>query len=208
VCPVQKEFFSNNKKTDMIAIVKYNAGNISSVKNAVNRLGFDCIITDDESEINAAQKVVFPGVGQAFKAMQYLQSRNLDRLIKSLTQPVLGICLGQQLMCRYSEEGSVDCMGIFDVDVKKFPSTQKVPHIGWNTIYGMKEELFEGLKSEEDVYYVHSYYCETGPDTIAETRYILPFSAAMKKDNFYTTQFHPEKSSDVGERILLNFLML
>ena len=192
----------------MIAIIKYNAGNISSVKNAVNRLGFECVITDDETQILSAQKVIFPGVGHASTAMQYLKSSKLDQLILRLRQPVLGICLGQQLMCRFSEEGNTICMGIFDADVKKFPAGDRVPHMGWNSIYNMNSLIFNGLQEEEDVYYIHSYYCELGSNSIAETKYILPFSAAMQKDNFYATQFHPEKSSAVGEKILLNFLKL
>jgi len=192
----------------MIAIIKYNAGNIKSVQNAIRRLGFDCQVTDDRDTILAADKVIFPGVGEASSAMQYLLAHQLDELIKSLTQPTLGICLGQQLMCSYSEEGDTACLGIFDARVKKFPSTELVPHMGWNNLEDLKGPLFEGITPEDNVYFVHSYYAETSNETIATCNYILPFSAAMQKDNFYATQFHPEKSAGVGERILKNFLEL
>lgn len=193
----------------MIAILRYNAGNITSVSNALERLGFDCIITDDAREIRSADKVIFPGVGEASSAMNYLRERNLDTLIPSLTQPVLGICLGQQLMCTYSEEGSTTCLGIFNTAVKKFPATGIVPHMGWNNLKQVNDSpLFNGVGQDEDVYFVHSYYCEGSEHTIAECDYILPFSAAMQKGNFYATQFHPEKSAQVGEKILANFLTL
>lgn len=192
----------------MIAIIKYNAGNIKSVQNAIRRLGFDCQVTDDRDTILAADKVIFPGVGEASSAMQYLLAHQLDELIKSLTQPTLGICLGQQLMCSYSEEGDTACLGIFDASVKKFPSTELVPHMGWNNLEDLKGSIFEGITPEDNVYFVHSYYAETSNETIATCNYILPFSAAMQKDNFYATQFHPEKSAGVGERILKNFLEL
>jgi glutamine amidotransferase len=193
----------------MIAIIKYNAGNITSVKNAVERLGFDCIVTDDEQQIRNADKVIFPGVGEASSAMSYLRERGMDKLITSLTQPVLGICLGQQLMCKFSEEGNTTCLGIFDVEVKKFPATDIVPHMGWNCLRPRNESsLLKDISENDDVYFVHSYYCELSENTIAECDYILPFSAAMQKDNFYATQFHPEKSASVGERILKNFLEL
>jgi glutamine amidotransferase len=193
----------------MIAIIQYNAGNITSVKNAVERLGFECIVTEKEQEIRQAAKVIFPGVGEASSAMNHLQARGLDKLITSLQQPVLGICLGQQLMCQFSEEGNTPCLGIFEVLVKKFPPEDLVPHMGWN-ILTMKTHnpLFQGISVQDDVYFVHSYYCELSAYTIAECDYILPFSAAMHKDNFYATQFHPEKSASVGERILKNFLQL
>jgi len=192
----------------MIAIIKYNAGNIKSVQNAIRRLGFDCQVTDDRDTILAADKVIFPGVGEASSAMQYLLAHQLDELIKSLTQPTLGICLGQQLMCSYSEEGDTACLGIFDASVKKFPSTELVPHMGWNNLEDLKGSIFEGITTVDNVYFVHSYYAETSNETIATCNYILPFSAAMQKDNFYATQFHPEKSAGVGERILKNFLEL
>lgn len=192
----------------MIAIIKYNAGNITSVKNAIERLGFECIVTDDEQQIRSADKVIFPGVGEASSAMNYLRERQLDKLINSITQPVLGICLGQQLMCKFSEEGNTNCLGIFDVQVKKFPATDIVPHMGWNSLTKLKSPLFIGINESNDVYFVHSYYCDLSEYTIAECDYILPFSAAMQKDNFYATQFHPEKSASVGEQILRNFLSL
>lgn len=193
----------------MIAIIKYNAGNITSVKNAIERLGFECTVTDDEQQIRNAEKVIFPGVGEASSAMNYLREKQLDKLITSLTQPVLGICLGQQLMCKFSEEGNTNCLGIFDVQVKKFPPTDIVPHMGWNCHRQLNDlPLFRRVNKDDDVYFVHSYYCELSQYTIAECDYILPFSAAMQKNNFYTTQFHPEKSAGVGEQILKNFLAL
>ncbi len=192
----------------MIAIIKYNAGNITSVQTALNRLGYESIITDDENEIRNADKVIFPGVGEASTAMQYLQERKLDVLIKSLTQPLLGICLGQQLMCTFSEENNTTCLGIFDAEVKLFPPTALVPHIGWNNIETSNSNIFEGITPEDNFYFVHSYYAEICKNTIATCNYILPFSAAMQKDNFYATQFHPEKSADVGERVLRIFLEL
>ncbi len=192
----------------MIAILKYNAGNIASVQNALTRLGFESIITDNPAEILAADKVIFPGVGEASSAMKYLVDRNLDQLIKGLTQPVLGICLGMQLMCKISEENNTACLGIFDLEVKKFPPEDIVPQMGWNTIKPTSSPLFTGISDTDDVYFVHSYYATIGIHTIASCQYIIPFSAALQKDNFYATQFHPEKSSKVGERILLNFLKL
>lgn len=192
----------------MIAIIKYNAGNITSVKNAVERLGFECVITDNPSEITLADKVIFPGVGEAKSAMNYLIENKLNNIIKSLLQPTLGICLGLQLMCRHSEEGNTDCLGIFDANVKRFPPKDIIPHIGWNNLSNVHTPLFNGFNETDTVYFVHSYYAELCPQTIAECDYILPFSAAMKKNNFYATQFHPEKSGSVGEKILENFLKL
>jgi len=192
----------------MIAIIKYNAGNIRSVENAVKRLGYDCIITGNADKIRTAGKVIFPGVGEASSAMNYLKNNKLDTLIKSLKQPVLGICLGQQLMCKYSDEGSTACLGIFDASVKKFPPNELVPHIGWNNLENIKGELLKGINTNDDVYFVHSYYSEICENTTAVCNYIVPFSAAMQKDNFYATQFHPEKSAEVGEKILKNFLEL
>ena len=192
----------------MIAIIKYNAGNIQSVENALYRLGYDCLVTDDACLIRNAGKVIFPGVGEASSAMKYLKEKQLDTLIQSLRQPTLGICLGQQLMCRHSEEGNTDCLSIFDADVKKFPSTELVPHMGWNNLEDLKGSLFNGIGEDDNVYFVHSYYAELSGKTTASCRYILPFSAAMQKGNFYATQFHPEKSAGVGERILKNFLEL
>ena len=190
-------------------IIDYNAGNIRSVENALKRLGVAPVITADEQLIRNADKVIFPGVGEAATTMSFLKERGLDLLIKSLTQPVLGICLGMQLMCRYSEEGDTQCLGIFDAEVKRFVNQRhedKVPHMGWNTLYNMKGELLKGLPADPYVYFVHSYYVPVGDYTVATTDYIQPFSAAMQKDNFYATQFHPEKSGSIGERILKNFL--
>jgi glutamine amidotransferase len=192
----------------MIAILKYNAGNIKSVQNALIRLGCDSIITDNPEELMNADKVIFPGVGEASSAMLYLKQRGLDETLLSLKQPVLGICLGLQLMCRYSEEADTECLGIFDSDVKLFPPTDKIPHMGWNNFLTAEGELFDGIALEEDVYYVHSYYAEITSCTTATCDYIFAFSASMKWRNFYATQFHPEKSAAVGEKILRNFLKL
>lgn len=192
----------------MIAIIKYNAGNVTSVKNAIERLGYQCVVTDNKEEILQADKVIFPGVGEASSAMNYLKKHQLDEFIKSLKMPVLGICLGQQLMCRSSEEGDVNCLGIFDTVVKKFPPKDMVPHTGWNNLESLHSVLFEGISVQDDLYFVHSYYAEICAQTTAVCDYILPFSAAMQKDNFYATQFHPEKSASVGERILSNFLSI
>ena len=192
----------------MIAIIKYNAGNAKSVYNAVTRLGYEAVITDDFEVIKNADKVIFPGVGEASSAMAYLREKALDKVIKNLKQPTLGICLGQQLMCEHSEEGNVDCLDIFPIQVKLFPSTEIVPHMGWNTIFDLKTDLFNDVKENSDIYYVHSFYCELSEYTIAKTDYILEYSAALNKNNFYATQFHPEKSAGIGEQILKNFLSL
>jgi len=192
----------------MIAIVKYNAGNIRSVQNALSRLGYDSIITDDVSELLNADKVIFPGVGEASSAMKHLTEKGLDKILTTIEKPMLGICLGLQLMCQYSEEANTTCLGIFDTNVKKFPATGKVPHMGWNSFIDTKSPLFKGIELNNDVYYVHSYYAEINKQTIASCNYILPFGTAMQKNNFYATQFHPEKSADVGEKILKNFLEL
>jgi glutamine amidotransferase len=193
----------------MIAIVKYNAGNSTSVKNAVERLGFTCTITNDHQALKNASKVIFPGVGAASRAMTYLKETGLDKIIIALQKPVLGICLGQQLLCAHSEEGNVDCLGIFNAQVKKFPPYGSVPHMGWNTLaIRPSQALFKNITEQDDVYFVHSYYCELSKYTIASCDYITTFSAAMQKDNFYATQFHPEKSASVGEKILNNFLQL
>lgn len=192
----------------MIAILKYNAGNIQSVQNALNRLGFENKVTDDTDDLNKAEKVIIPGVGEASSAMRYLRERGLDATIRSLKQPVLGICLGLHLMCLYSDEGATRCLGIFDASVKKFPPFDKVPHMGWNNFSALKGDLFKGVRLEDDVYYVHSYYAEITSYTSAICDYVLPFSAAMHKDNFYAVQFHPEKSADTGTIILKNFLEL
>ena len=192
----------------MIAIVNYNAGNIRSVQNALIRLGYESIITDDATEILKADKVIFPGVGEASSAMKYLTDKGLDKVLVAIEKPMLGICLGLQLMCKFSEEGNTNCLGIFDTNVKKFPNTGKVPHIGWNNFVITKSELFKNIEIDNDVYYVHSYYAEINEQTIASCNYILPFGTAMHKNNFYATQFHPEKSADIGEQILKNFLEL
>jgi imidazole glycerol-phosphate synthase subunit HisH len=192
----------------MIAIVKYNAGNIKSVQNALNRLGYKSIITDNPSDLINADKVIFPGVGEASSAMRYLREKGLDKIITSLKQPVLGICLGLQLMCRYSEEGNTDCLGIYDVNVRLFPPVDKIPHMGWHNCMTIKGDLFKGVKVVNDLYFVHSYYAEISSFTTATCDYIVPFSAAMQKDNFYATQFHPEKSAEPGEKILKNYLEL
>ena len=192
----------------MIAILKYNAGNIKSVQVALTRLGCENTITDDTDEILKARKVIIPGVGEASTAMNYLKKRGLDQIICSLNQPVLGICLGLQLMCRFSDEGNTQCLGIFDSVVRKFPPLDKVPHMGWNNLTGLNGALFNGIMAEEDVYFVHSYYAEITSCTSAICNYILPFSAAFQKDNFHATQFHPEKSADTGVKILKNFLEL
>jgi glutamine amidotransferase len=190
----------------MIAILKYNAGNVTSVKNAIERLGYDCIISDEENEILRADKLIFPGVGEASTAMKYLKEKNLDVLLKNLKQPVLGICLGQQLMCKFSEEGNTTCLGIFNSVAKKIPPKDLVPHMGWNNLIETKGELFKGITAIDNVYFVHSYYAEICEQTVASCNYILSFSAAMQSNNFYATQFHPEKSGDIGNRILKNFL--
>ncbi len=193
----------------MIAIVQYNAGNTGSVQNALTRLGYESIITDDTDTICSADKVILPGVGQARAAMQQLQQKGIADIIPTLTQPVLGICLGLQLLCKSSSEGRINCLGIFDCAVKRFPTGQIVPHTGWNTLEEMKGLLFSSIERlKPDVYFVHSYYAQPCSATVAICNYILPFSAALQKDNFYATQFHPEKSSGIGEIILKNFLTL
>ncbi len=194
-----------------IVVIKYNAGNIYSVVHALRRLGIEPIVTSDEETISVADKVIFPGVGEAATTMKFLKERGMDKLIKSLKQPVLGICLGMQLMCKRSEEGDVECLNVFDVEVKRFVAQQqneKIPHMGWNQIYALKSGLFLSTTENQFVYFVHSYYVPLCENTIATVDYIYPFSAALKKDNFYATQFHPEKSGDVGEQILRNFIDL
>jgi glutamine amidotransferase len=192
----------------MIAIVKYNAGNTRSVQNALNRLGYDSIVTDDIETLISADKVIFPGVGEASTAMTYLKERGLDQVIKNLTQPVLGICLGLQLLCSESEEGNTKCFGVFENKVRRFEETDLVPHMGWNDINSLQGELFNGIETGEDMYFVHSYYAVLSKQTTAICDYITPFSASLMKGNFYATQFHPEKSAGIGEKILLNFLEL
>ena len=194
-----------------VAIIKYNAGNIYSVDYALKRLGITPRITADAEELRAADKVIFPGVGEASTTMNYLREHGLDEVIRSLRQPVLGICLGMQLLCRASEEGETACLGIFDTEVKRFVARKhedKIPHMGWNTITEVKERLFTPAEEGQFVYFVHSFYVPLNPWTAATTDYIQPFSAALHRDNFYATQFHPEKSGSVGERILKNFLTL
>jgi len=191
-----------------IVIIKYNAGNIQSVYFALKRLGVEAEITADPEKTRNADKVIFPGVGEASTTMAYLRANSLDPLIKELKPPVLGICLGLQLMCTHTEEGNTDCLGIFNEQVKLFEPRLKVPHMGWNTLQNCKTKLFDGGIEGKYVYFVHSYYAEVGANTIATTDYINPFSASLNKNNFYATQFHPEKSGDVGELILKNFINL
>jgi glutamine amidotransferase len=194
-----------------IAIVKYNAGNIGSVENAVRRMGIEPVVTDDVEKIQGADRVIFPGQGEAHSTMAYLKAHRLDEVIVGLKQPVLGICIGMQLLCRHSEEQNTDCLGVFDVDAKRFVPQRhedKVPQMGWNTIEQTKSELFKGFEKPEFVYFIHSFYVPTCEWTIATTDYIQPYSSALHKDNFYATQFHPEKSGSVGERILTNFITM
>ena len=220
--PLQAE----KRKKMKVAVVKYNAGNIYSVIHALQRLGVTPVLTDNPEELQKADKVLFPGQGEASNAMRYLREHNLDKVIRDLKNPILGICIGQQLMCRHSEEGDTDCLGIFDVDVLRFQPKKhedKVPHMGWNQLSFAQNEklkekgeklslvesgLFKGFSEGEFVYFVHSFYVPVCENTIAITDYILPYSAALHKDNFYATQFHPEKSGSVGERIIKNFLEL
>ena len=195
-----------------VSIVKYNAGNIFSVINAVKRLGIEPLWTDDPQELMSSDRVIFPGQGEAGNAMNYLRSRNLDQVIKDLKNPVLGICIGQQLLCQHSEESDTDCIGVFPIQVKRFQPKvheEKVPCMGWNSL-NLKGDspLFRGLGERDYVYFVHSYYCELCENTIAEADYILPYSAALQKDNFFATQFHPEKSGVVGNKIIENFINL
>lgn len=190
----------------MIAIIDYEAGNIKSVQNAMARLGTTALLTDDPAVIRRADKVIFPGVGEASTAMAKLRAKGLDKLIPDLKQPVLGICLGQQLLCARSEEGDTKGLGVFDLDVKRFPPKDKVPHIGWNNLVSTSGNLFKDVAENPDVYFLHSYYVAVGVDTIATCNYIVTFSAALQKNNFYATQFHPEKSADIGSQILQNFL--
>ena len=188
-------------------IIKYNAGNVQSVMYALDRIGAGYVLTDDEATIRAADRVIFPGVGEASTAMTYLRERGLDKLIPSLKQPVLGTCVGMQLMCRYSEENDTTCMGIFDIDVRRFPaSAGKVPHTGWNNIHSLRGPLAEGLPNDAYMYFVHSYAADVCPDTTAICNYGRPFSAMLQRDNFYAAQFHAEISGNVGQCILENFL--
>ena len=190
-----------------VVIIKYNAGNIRSVLFALERIGVNAIVTDDHDEIRSADRVIFPGVGEASSAMKYLKEKELDKLICSLTQPVLGICLGMQLMCSHSEENNTSCLGIFDQQVKRFPnSALKIPQIGWNNIGNLKSPLFNGIAENAYMYFVHSYYVENCENAIARTDYIEEYSSAIHKNNFYAVQFHPEKSGEVGQKILENFI--
>ncbi|WP_420322499.1 imidazole glycerol phosphate synthase subunit HisH [Flagellimonas sp.] len=189
-----------------IVIIDYGAGNIQSIKFAIKRLGYDAILSNRAEEIQNADKVIFPGVGEASSAMKKLKASGLDKLIPKLKQPVLGICLGMQLMCNSSEEGNTKGLGIFDLEVVRFPNTVKVPQIGWNQIEGLKSDLFREIQDKSHIYLVHSFYAPKGVDTIATSEYAMHYSAALQKENFYGTQFHPEKSGKVGEKILQNFL--
>lgn len=194
-----------------IVIIKYNAGNIQSVLYALERIGAEAVVTDDTLQIQQAGKVIFPGVGEASTAMQYLRERKLDEVIKNLTQPVLGICLGMQLMCSHSEENDTSCMNIFDVPVKRFTTNDpsiKIPQTGWNSIYNLKPPLFNNIPENSFMYVVHSYYAQLCDETIATCNYIQPYSAGLQKNNFFGVQFHPEKSADKGEQLLKNFLSL
>ncbi len=195
--------------SDKIVIIKYNAGNIQSVLYALERIGVNAVVSDDHDIIRAADKVIFPGVGEASSAMAYLKDRDLNNVIVSLKQPVLGICLGMQLMCEYSEENDTECLGIFKEKVKLFkagPQKEKIPQIGWNNIYNLKTSLFDKVDDNSYVYSVHSYYASVGNDTIATAEYIHPYSTGLNKGNFYGVQFHPEKSASIGEQILKNFV--
>jgi glutamine amidotransferase len=193
-------------------IIKYNAGNIRSVLYALDRIGVEGVVTDNPEEIRAADRVIFPGVGEASTAMNYLKERKLDLLIKDLKQPTLGICLGMQLMCKHSEENDTPCLGIFDVEVKKFQSPVdnllKIPQIGWNNITGLYSAIFEHVRENSYMYFVHSYYAALSADTVATTNYVINYSSALQKDNFYAVQFHPEKSADAGQQMLENFLKI
>jgi glutamine amidotransferase len=191
-----------------VVIIKYNAGNIRSVLFALERIGVQAVVTDDPEEIRTADRVIFPGVGEASSAMQYLTEKGLDELIRSLKQPVLGICLGMQLMCSFSEENNTPCMGIFSEKVRRFPETPgfKIPQIGWNNIYGLKSHIFDGVDENAYMYFVHGYYVESCDNAIARTDYVAEYSSAIQKENFYAVQFHPEKSGEAGQRILENFI--
>ncbi|MFT6717254.1 MAG: glutamine amidotransferase [Saprospiraceae bacterium] len=191
-----------------LVIIDYGAGNVQSVKYALNRLGIDATLSNDPATIKSADKIIFPGVGAAGPAMEALKENGIDELIPTLTQPVLGICLGMQLMCTHSEEGNVMGLGIIDVNVQKFIGEAKIPHMGWNNVSKLKSSLFEGFSTEDQLYFVHSYYVPVNEFTIAECDYIQNFSAAIQKDNFYACQFHPEKSGDVGEQLLKKFIAL
>jgi glutamine amidotransferase len=205
-CRRLKDYYKDPDRMK-VAIIKYNAGNIRSVDHALKRVGVEALVTDDPETIRSADRVIFPGVGEAASTMAYLKERELDKLLRELTSPVLGICLGQQLMCSWSEEGDTPCIGIFDQPVRRFPKAGlKVPHMGWNSLEKVDGELVPTELQGAYVYFVHSYYVPVCEDTAAETNYMVPFSAAMQRGNFYATQFHPEKSGDPGELILKQFL--
>ena len=192
-----------------VAVVKYNAGNVESVKNALNGLGIEPVLSDDPETLRAADKVIFPGVGEASTAMNYLRQRNLDDVIRSLGRPVLGICLGMQLLCGFSDENDTECLGILPYRVRRFSSaSQKVPQIGWNNVSQLKGPLFQEVPEDSFVYFVHGFYVENGAETTATCEYGVQYSAAVEHENFYAVQFHPEKSGPVGARILENFLKL
>lgn len=192
-----------------ISIIKYNAGNIQSVLFALQRIGVEAVVTDDVQELLSSDKVIFPGVGEASSAMNYLKEKQLDKLIVDLKQPVLGICLGMQLMCKHSEENNTDCLGIFDLNVKRFPLSElKVPQIGWNNVYSLKSPILNGISENEYMYFVHSFYAEKCAESIALTNYGIEYSSAIQKDNFFAVQFHPEKSGEAGQKILENFINL
>ncbi|MEY3452175.1 MAG: imidazole glycerol phosphate synthase subunit HisH [Bacteroidota bacterium] len=199
-----------------LAVIKYNAGNVQSVTYALNRLGIEPILTDNVEEILSADKVLFPGVGEASTAMRFLKEKGLDLLIPQLKQPTLGICLGLQLMCKHSEENDTECLGIFDIQVKRFEQQKldasglvfKVPQMGWNNVYDLQTPLFQGIENNSYLYFVHSYYAELSAQTIAKTDYVNTFSASLHRDNFYAAQFHPEKSGDIGAQLLKNFIEL
>ena len=189
-----------------VAVIRYNAGNISSVTHALRRLGVEPDVTNDPERLHAAERVIFPGVGEASSAMHYLRAHGLDAVIRGLDQPVLGICLGLQLLCERSEENDAECLGVFEGVVRRFPARDKVPHIGWNSIHDLSGPLFEGVPDGSHVYFVHGYYADLGTGTTARTEYIESFSAGLSRGNYHSVQFHPEKSGEVGARILKNFL--
>lgn len=191
-----------------LVIIKYNAGNVQSVDYALQRLNVNAILSDDINEILSADKIIFPGVGAATPAMNYLKERNLDTLIKDIKQPFFGVCLGMQLLCNHSEEGNTKCLGVFNQHVKKFTGKEKIPQMGWNNIYDLKSPLFKNVDENAYMYFVHSYYVELSDNTIAKTHYTLEYSSALQRKNFYAVQFHPEKSSEAGEKILKNFIEL
>lgn len=194
-----------------VAILKYNAGNVRSVEIALERIGIDAMLTDNHEEILLADRIIFPGVGEASSAMSYLKSKNLDQILLSCTQPVLGICLGMQLMCAYSEENDTNCLGVFKEKVRKFIPTstkEKIPQMGWNSIYDLKSSLFNGIPNESYCYFVHGYFADKGEETIAVANYCGEYSAALHTNNFYGVQFHPEKSAEIGTRIIENFINL